>query len=89
MFCYAVLFSLKRLYVSLQNKSHPHSRGEYNDPGEGRRALGEKAFSSDHSTFQTHEEEFDYLKSLEMEEKINKIRWLPNKRCLFSALYKW
>lgn len=73
MFCYAVLFSLKRLYVSLQNKSHPHSRGEYNV----------------YSTFQTHKEEFDYLKSLEMEEKINKIRWLPNKRCLFSAVYKW
>ncbi|XP_036424738.1 serine/threonine-protein phosphatase 2A 55 kDa regulatory subunit B beta isoform [Colossoma macropomum] len=30
-----------------------------------------------YSTFQSHEPEFDYLKSLEIEEKINKIRWLP------------
>lgn len=27
--------------------------------------------------FQSHEPEFDYLKSLEIEEKINKIKWLP------------
>jgi serine/threonine-protein phosphatase 2A regulatory subunit B len=27
--------------------------------------------------FQSHEAEFDYLKSVEIEEKINKIRWLP------------
>ena len=25
--------------------------------------------------FQSHEPEFDYLKSLEIEERINKIRW--------------
>lgn len=25
--------------------------------------------------FQSHEPEFDYLKSLEIEEKINKVRW--------------
>ncbi|PAA63493.1 hypothetical protein BOX15_Mlig024425g2, partial [Macrostomum lignano] len=30
-----------------------------------------------YSTFTSHEPEFDYLKSLEIEEKINKIRWLP------------
>lgn len=29
-----------------------------------------------YSTFQSHEPEFDYLKSLEIEEKINKIQWL-------------
>jgi len=28
--------------------------------------------------FQSHEPEFDYLKSLEIEEKINKIRWCPS-----------
>ncbi|KAM3175255.1 hypothetical protein ACTXT7_008875 [Hymenolepis weldensis] len=28
-------------------------------------------------TFVSHESEFDYLKSLEIEEKINRIRWLP------------
>ena len=38
----------------------PAVRGEYNV----------------YSTFQSHEPEFDYLKSLEIEEKINKIRWL-------------
>ena len=27
--------------------------------------------------FQSHEPEFDYLKSLDIEEKINKIRWVP------------
>lgn len=30
-----------------------------------------------HCTFTSHEPEFDYLKSLEIEEKINKIKWLP------------
>ena len=32
-----------------------------------------------YTTFQSHEPEFDYLKSLEIEEKINKIRWLKRK----------
>ncbi|VDP05022.1 unnamed protein product [Soboliphyme baturini] len=32
-----------------------------------------------YSTFQSHEPEFDYLKSLEIEEKINRIRWLKRK----------
>ncbi|OBS80599.1 hypothetical protein A6R68_21200, partial [Neotoma lepida] len=48
---------------STENKIQSHSRGEYNV----------------YSTFQSHEPEFDYLKSLEIEEKINKIRWLPQK----------
>ncbi|KAK9355733.1 WD40-repeat-containing domain protein [Lipomyces doorenjongii] len=30
-----------------------------------------------HTEFQSHEPEFDYLKSLEIEEKINKIKWCP------------
>lgn len=30
--------------------------------------------------FQSHEPEFDYLKSLEIEEKINKVRWVKG-RC--------
>ncbi|CAB1321905.1 unnamed protein product [Coregonus sp. 'balchen'] len=47
----------------LESKSQPQCRGEYNV----------------YSTFQSHEPEFDYLKSLEIEEKINKIRWLPQK----------
>uniref|UniRef100_A0A3Q4GU35 Protein phosphatase 2, regulatory subunit B, beta a n=1 Tax=Neolamprologus brichardi TaxID=32507 RepID=A0A3Q4GU35_NEOBR len=44
-----------------ESKTEPFSQGEYNV----------------YSTFQSHEPEFDYLKSLEIEEKINKIRWLP------------
>uniref|UniRef100_S4RP34 Protein phosphatase 2, regulatory subunit B, beta a n=1 Tax=Petromyzon marinus TaxID=7757 RepID=S4RP34_PETMA len=44
-----------------KSKNQPQHRGEYNV----------------YSTFQSHEPEFDYLKSLEIEEKINKIRWLP------------
>ena len=32
-----------------------------------------------YSTFQSHEAEFDYLKSLEIEEKINQIRWLKRR----------
>ena len=45
------------------SKSSMPRRGEYNV----------------YSTFQSHEPEFDYLKSLEIEEKINKIRWLKRK----------
>ena len=47
----------------LQSKKANPRRGEYNV----------------YSTFQSHEPEFDYLKSLEIEEKINKIRWLKRK----------
>jgi len=46
-----------------QSKNSIPRRGEYNV----------------YSTFQSHEPEFDYLKSLEIEEKINKIRWLKRK----------
>eukprot|EP00798_Chlamydomonas_sp_ICE-L_P031563 gene31563-6751_t len=38
--------------------------------------------------FQSHEPEFDYLKSLEIEEKINKVRWCKssnNARMLLST----
>lgn len=54
----------------LQTKSRPLSRGEYNV----------------YSTFQSHEPEFDYLKSLEIEEKINKIRWLPQQNAAHFLL---
>jgi serine/threonine-protein phosphatase 2A regulatory subunit B len=49
--------------LSFQSKKSNPRRGEYNV----------------YSTFQSHEPEFDYLKSLEIEEKINKIRWLKRK----------
>lgn len=54
----------------LQSKSQPQRRGEYNV----------------YSTFQSHEPEFDYLKSLEIEEKINKIRWLPQQNAAYFLL---
>ncbi|KAJ8281514.1 hypothetical protein COCON_G00040330 [Conger conger] len=53
-----------------ESKSQPHRRGEYNV----------------YSTFQSHEPEFDYLKSLEIEEKINKIRWLPQQNAAYFLL---
>jgi serine/threonine-protein phosphatase 2A regulatory subunit B len=39
-----------------------------------------------YSTFQSHEAEFDYLKSLEIEEKINKIKWLRRKNAAHFLL---
>lgn len=59
-----------RLGFLFQSKSRPHLRGEYNV----------------YSTFQSHEPEFDYLKSLEIEEKINKIRWLPQQNAAHFLL---
>ncbi|RXN07042.1 serine threonine- phosphatase 2A 55 kDa regulatory subunit B delta isoform [Labeo rohita] len=53
-----------------ESKNRPSSRGEYNV----------------YSTFQSHEPEFDYLKSLEIEEKINKIRWLPQQNAAHFLL---
>ncbi|KAK8768056.1 hypothetical protein V5799_005169 [Amblyomma americanum] len=50
-------------FFSPQSRQSQPRRGEYNV----------------YSTFQSHEPEFDYLKSLEIEEKINKIRWLRRK----------
>ena len=44
--------------------------------GKGGSQLAEYGF---YSEFQSHEPEFDYLKSLEIEEKINSIRWCRNK----------
>lgn len=60
----------KKFCVIVQSKSQPLRRGEYNV----------------YSTFQSHEPEFDYLKSLEIEEKINKIRWLPQKNAAHFLL---
>ncbi|XP_025051120.1 protein phosphatase 2, regulatory subunit B, gamma isoform X2 [Alligator sinensis] len=53
-----------------ESKNEPYSQGEYNV----------------YSTFQSHEPEFDYLKSLEIEEKINKIKWLPQQNAAHSLL---
>ncbi|XP_053314236.1 protein phosphatase 2, regulatory subunit B, gamma isoform X1 [Spea bombifrons] len=53
-----------------ETKNEPCNQGEYNV----------------YSTFQSHEPEFDYLKSLEIEEKINKIKWLPQQNAAHSLL---
>jgi hypothetical protein len=50
-------------YVGIDQRAPPPPRG----PGFEYRYLTE---------FQSHEPEFDYLKSLEIEEKINKVRWV-------------
>lgn len=63
-------FSLLSYAMCSQSKNRPHLRGEYNV----------------YSTFQSHEPEFDYLKSLEIEEKINKIRWLPQQNAAHFLL---
>ncbi|KJE94048.1 protein phosphatase-2A subunit-alpha [Capsaspora owczarzaki ATCC 30864] len=39
-----------------------------------------------YTEFQSHEPEFDYLKSLEIEEKINKIKWLPRQNAAHMLL---
>ena len=39
-----------------------------------------------YTEFQSHEPEFDYLKSLEIEEKINKIRWVPRQNAAHFLL---
>lgn len=51
--------------------------------------MGETGDSGEYnvySTFQSHEPDFDYLKSLEIEEKINKIRWLPQQNAAHFLL---
>ena len=55
---------------------------DYNLNNNNTTASNKKATTGDYrvyTTFQSHEPEFDYLKSLEIEEKINKIRWLKRK----------
>ena len=55
--------SKEQLQAASASSASPYIRADYNV----------------YSTFQSHEAEFDYLKSLEIEEKINKIRWLRRK----------
>ncbi|VDN33746.1 unnamed protein product, partial [Gongylonema pulchrum] len=50
------------------------------EEGAGRFVHGQRSTEYNvYSTFQSHEPEFDYLKSLEIEEKINQIKWLKRK----------
>lgn len=60
----------------LQPKDESEEAGETEDSGE----------YNVYSTFQSHEPDFDYLKSLEIEEKINKIRWLPQQNAAHFLL---
>ena len=46
-------------------------------PG-GRRADAPPPEFRFYTEFQSHEPEFDYLKSLEIEEKVNKVKWLKS-----------
>ena len=39
-----------------------------------------------HSQFESHQSEFDFLTSVEIEEKINQIRWIRNKYAHNSRL---
>lgn len=48
--------------------------------------VGDSGEYNVYSTFQSHEPDFDYLKSLEIEEKINKIRWLPQQNAAHFLL---
>lgn len=65
-----IIIIISSVVLFFQSKNRPHLRGEYNV----------------YSTFQSHEPEFDYLKSLEIEEKINKIRWLPQQNAAHFLL---
>ncbi|XP_035672045.1 serine/threonine-protein phosphatase 2A 55 kDa regulatory subunit B beta isoform-like [Branchiostoma floridae] len=56
------------------------------EPPETKQSLPRRGEYNVYSTFQSHEPEFDYLKSLEIEEKINKIRWLPRQNAAYSLL---
>lgn len=72
--------------VVLFERVNPHARV----PGMDQRApVRGAAFEYRYMTeFQSHEPEFDYLKSLEIEEKINKVRWCQssnNTRMLLST----
>lgn len=64
------------LYSAVQSKGELEELGETGDSGE----------YNVYSTFQSHEPDFDYLKSLEIEEKINKIRWLPQQNAAHFLL---
>ncbi|KAM4750555.1 protein phosphatase 2, regulatory subunit B, gamma a isoform 1-T2 [Anableps anableps] len=58
------------------------SKGVSEEAGE----VGDSGEYNVYSTFQSHEPDFDYLKSLEIEEKINKIRWLPQQNAAHFLL---
>ena len=61
------------LYFSSGTSRSSHTYTNYSGTSDGlQKKTCEYKF---HTEFQSHEPEFDYLKSLEIEEKINKIKW--------------
>ncbi|KAJ1618885.1 hypothetical protein T492DRAFT_1089783, partial [Pavlovales sp. CCMP2436] len=59
-----------------------------NDASDEKRSAASKVEYRFYCEFQSHEPEFDYLKSLEIEERINGIRWCrgyAGSRCLLST----
>lgn len=68
--------------LNLFNVDPGQLKGEIEDAGE----TGDSGEYNVYSTFQSHEPDFDYLKSLEIEEKINKIKWLPQQNAAHFLL---
>lgn len=59
--------------INIINRQTRALERQMNSCGKVRRSSDYKFFTE----FQSHEAEFDYLKSLEIEEKINAIKWCP------------
>lgn len=66
-------------WISNEQTNHFHIRIFLQRDPASKTAVPKRGEYNVYSTFQSHEPEFDYLKSLEIEEKINKIRWLKRK----------
>ena len=69
-----------RIVVFERAESKTNSKGAGRGAGRRRNTCEYRFFTE----FQSHEAEFDYLKSLEIEEKINQIRWCKSSN---SALF--
>lgn len=77
----AVTFSADGEYLATGDKGGRVVLFERNQDPDGNDA--EYRFFTE---FQSHEPEFDYLKSLEIEEKINQIKWLPRRNAAHFLL---
>lgn len=65
-----------RVVVFESDRAAAFSRGDEVKRGDGKKRKGTTEYRF-HCEFQSHEPEFDYLKSLEIEEKVNQIKWCP------------
>ena len=78
LFSHCILFCCLFTPILLASLTlHPHSSRH--------KQTGNPAEYRFYTEFQSHEAEFDYLKSMEIEEKINQIEWL--KRCNVGAFW--